>query len=75
MLVGTWAKNEAMIKAARQRFLDVAYAHVLKWAYEHIDNYPKNLELLIDAIPEIKLHHEIINSKKNTHATMQLHNT
>ena len=73
MLVGTWLKYDAMIKAARQRFLDIAYAHGLKSSYEHIDNYLKKLELLIntsigsnieDEITEIRLHHEIINSKK-----------
>ena len=62
-----------MLNVAHQRFLDIAHAYRLKWAYEHIDNYPKNLEQLIentidssieDVITEIKLHHEIINSKK-----------
>ena len=61
-----------MIKPAHQRFLHIAYAHGLKWAYEPIDNYPKKLELLIntsigynieDVITEIKFHHKIINSK------------
>ena len=43
-----WIKYDAMIKATHDCFLDVAYACGLKWAYEHVDNYPKNLEHLIN---------------------------
>ena len=73
MLVGTWIKYDVMVKAAHWRFLNVACAHGLKWAYEHVDNYPDKLENLIntsigsnieDVITEIKLYHEITNSNK-----------
>ena len=66
VLVGIWIKYDATIKALHQLFLDEAHAHGLKWAYEHIENYPKMLELLInntidsnieDVTTEIKLNH------------------
>ena len=40
-LVGIWMKCDIMIKAAHQHFLDVAHAHGLKWACEHVDSHPK----------------------------------